>query len=134
VCIYLSIVFKLGPVQGPGSRFWPGHRVVWVNLKKSKKDIVLVKQKNKSQRVATEFLAGSYPVNQVVGSTCQVSWVTLGFAFSYFFKPDPILAQGWPVGLGRVSKLYNWVCIYLYIKKKNELKISHTRQLEIWKL
>ena len=33
------IVFRLSPIQGPGSRFWPGHRIAWVNffLKKSKR-------------------------------------------------------------------------------------------------
>jgi hypothetical protein len=42
---------------------------------KNQNDVVLVKKKNKSQRVATEFLTRS----------CRVSWVMLGFDFLYFF-------------------------------------------------
>ena len=48
-----------GPVQGSGFGFWPGHRIARVNSffkKKNQNDIVLVK--NKTQRVATEFLTG----------------------------------------------------------------------------
>jgi hypothetical protein len=58
--ILVAIVFKpgfvVGPVQGPGSRFWPGHRVGWVNLyfKKIQNYVVLIKKK-KSQWVAIEF-------------------------------------------------------------------------------
>ena len=54
----LTIVFKPGPVQGPGSGFWPGHRVLtgsagWIPiLKKIQNGIVLVKNKYKSQRVS----------------------------------------------------------------------------------
>jgi hypothetical protein len=38
--IVLTIVFRPGPVAGPGSGFWPGHQIVRVNffiLKKSKR-------------------------------------------------------------------------------------------------
>jgi hypothetical protein len=59
----ISKVFEPGPVQGPGSGFWPGHRVLAGSagsipiLKKIQNGVVLVKKK-KSQRVATRFLTG----------------------------------------------------------------------------
>ena len=52
--ILVAIVFKpgfvVGLVQGPGSGFWPGHRVGWVNLyfKKIQNYVVLIKKKQKS--------------------------------------------------------------------------------------
>jgi hypothetical protein len=48
-----SIVFKLGPVQGPGSGFWPGHRVgrIIPYLKKIQNGVVLVKKKQKKTKI-----------------------------------------------------------------------------------
>ena len=58
-------------------------------LKKNQNDVILVKKKNKSQRVATDFwlgFAGS------AGSTCRVIRVTPSHDFSYFFF-NPTLFQ-----------------------------------------
>jgi hypothetical protein len=49
-------------------------------LKKSKRHCF--SKKNKSQRVATRFLTGSYRVNWIAGSTSRV---TQGFSFPCFF-------------------------------------------------
>jgi hypothetical protein len=66
----ICIVFRPGPVQGPGSGFWPGHRVARVNFFKSKRR--RFSKKNKSQPVATRFLTES----------CRV---TPSYSFPYFF-------------------------------------------------
>jgi hypothetical protein len=85
-------VFKPGsvvnPVQGPSSGLWPGYQVVRVNSDffKNKNDIILVKKKKKSQRVATGFLTGS------VGSAESPQVLTS----SIFFKLDPVPAPGQP--------------------------------------
>jgi hypothetical protein len=63
-----------GPVQGPGSKFWPGHRVLTGSPDRpsqfffsNQNNIVLVKKqkKNKNQRVCNQVLIGFY---RVVGS------------------------------------------------------------------
>jgi hypothetical protein len=101
--------FKPGPVQGPGSGFWPGHRVDRVNFyfKKIQNDIVLVKKKT-SQRVATGFLTGFC---RVTGSACRVGRVTPGHDFSNFFI-NPVRFQlrigrvpGWPARPDWILKL-----------------------------
>jgi len=64
----------VGPVQDPGSGFWPGHRVGPVNpyLKKIQNNIVLVKKQK------------STGCNRVLQGH-RVGRVTLGHDFSYFF-------------------------------------------------
>jgi hypothetical protein len=85
--------------SGPRLRFWvltgssgrPGQLFF---LKKNQNDIVLVK--NKTQRVATEFLTG---LARSPGHT--------GFFLPIFFlQPGPVPAPGRPVRLNRVLKLY----------------------------
>ena len=92
----LSIVFRLGPVQSSGFRFWSGHRVVWVNLKNKLKGRRFSK-KNKSQWIITGFLTEStcrvtlgfsfpcYSSTRPNSSPGSTSRVTPGFIFSYFF-------------------------------------------------
>jgi len=85
--------------SGPRLRFWvltgssgrPGQLFFF---KKNQNDIVLVK--NKTQRVATEFLTG---LARSPGHT--------GFFLPIFFlQPGPVPAPGRPVELNRVLKLY----------------------------
>jgi len=72
--IICLIVFRSDLVQGLGFKFWPGCLDQF--FLKNQNDIVLVKEKNKSQRVATGFLTGSY-------------WVTPGFFFNLArFQPQ----------------------------------------------
>jgi len=80
------MVLRPGPVQGPGSGFWPGHRVI---------ESVLFK---KSQRVCNRVLSGQ-PGRRV----------TLGFSFPcFFFNPARVQPQvpGRPAMPDRVSKLW----------------------------
>jgi hypothetical protein len=86
-----------GPVQGPGSGFWPGHRV-WPGrpgqfffLKKKSKRCRFSKKKNKSQRVCHRVLTGSC---RVTGSTRRVSRVTPGFSFPRFFINPARVGRG----------------------------------------
>jgi hypothetical protein len=83
----VNIVFKPGPVQAPGSRFWWVHRVVRANFfLKKQNDVVLVKKKYKSQRLTTKFLTGS------TGSLGHTRF----FFLYFFFQPCPVLVPDWP--------------------------------------
>jgi hypothetical protein len=79
-----TIVFRPIPVQGPSSRFWPGHWVGRVNFFKSKRRR-FSKKKTKVNGLQPG-LTGFFP--------------TL-----FFLQPGPVLAPGRPAGRGRVSKL-----------------------------
>jgi hypothetical protein len=114
-----TIVFRLGPVQGPGLGFWPGHQVARVNSFFFKsKQCRFSKKQNKSQRVATGFLTRS------TGSPGQPT----GFFLPLFFlQPSLILAPGGrvpgrPAGLDRVSKLWG---ILLQAGYRPEQKLGH---------
>jgi len=87
------IIFKPGPVKGPGSGFWPGHRVGWINpyFLKNSKQRHFSKKKNKSQRVATEFLTGFCRVNPSGRLGHTGSWL-----FLFFLQPGPVPASGRP--------------------------------------
>ena len=110
ICLVKTIVFKLGPVAGPvqdpGSGFWPGHRVGPVNpyLKKIQNNIVLVK-KTKVNGLQPGF-AGSPGRSGHTGS-----WL-----FLFFHQPGPIPAPGRPPG--RVSKLWLKLWLKLRLNKK----------------
>jgi len=118
-----------GPVQGPGSGFWPGHRV-WPGRpgqflkKKNQNDVVLVK---KTKKKVNGFVTGSCRVNRVdppgqPGYTGfflpsffhQPGPVTPGFSFPRFFinparfRPRGGRVPGRPAGPSRVSKLCLW--------------------------
>jgi hypothetical protein len=67
-------------------------------LKKIQNGVVLVKNKNKSQRVATGFLTEILP-GQPAGSAG--SWF-----FLFFLQPGPIPIPDRPVRLDWISKLY----------------------------
>jgi hypothetical protein len=54
--VVLGMVFRPGPVQGSGSRFWPGRPGQIFFLKKSKQR--RFSKKNKNQLVAVGFLTG----------------------------------------------------------------------------
>jgi len=97
--ILVAIVFKpgfvVGLVQGPGSGFWPGHRVGWVNLyfKKIQNYVVLIK-KTKVNGLQSSFAR----------STRRVGRITPGHDFFYFFI-NSVWFQSRVDPLGRVSKL-----------------------------
>jgi hypothetical protein len=87
------IVFRSGPVAGsvqdpvtksPGSIFF----------KKSKRHRFSKKKKNKSQRVATEFLTKPCQVN-LPGQPCRIEF----FLFLFFLQPSPVPTLGRPTGL-----------------------------------
>jgi hypothetical protein len=109
-----TIVFRPGPVQGPG------HRVARVNsfFFLNQNDVVLVKKQNKSQRVATGFLTRS------TGSSGQPT----GFFLPLFFLQLSLIpapgdrVPGRPAGLGRVSKLWG---ILLQAGYRPEQKLGH---------
>jgi hypothetical protein len=89
------------PVQDLGSGFWLGHLVTRVNsffLKKNQNNFILEK-KNKSQRVATGFLTGSYRVNRIFPSSI--------FFNSARFQPRIGRIPGRPAGSGQASKLWS---------------------------
>ena len=69
----MSIVLRpgpmVGPVQGPGSGFWPSRPSQFFFLKKNQNDVVLVK-KTKNIKV-NGFEAGSCRVSQVPGRPGQ---------------------------------------------------------------
>ena len=97
----VGIVFKPDPVQGSGSGFWPGHRVVRVNLYFKKKS----KRRRFSKKKEVNGLQPSF-----AGSP--------GHDFFYFFfnparlQPRVGRVLNWPAEPGRVSKL--WLLEYLY--------------------
>jgi hypothetical protein len=100
-----------GPVQGPGSEFWPGHRVARVHSDFFFKSKRCCFSKKKNQRVATGFLTGSpgHP----------------GFwLFLFFLKPSPVLVSGQSdsgstrragSGFKTVTTKYIYIYIYIYI-------------------
>jgi hypothetical protein len=94
-----------GLVQGPGSGFWPGHRVGRVNLyfKKNSKRRRFSKKKNNSQRVATGFLTGFCRVNPPGRPGHIKSWLIL-----FFHQPDPIPTPGRPGRAGLSFKTMIW--------------------------
>ena len=86
-----------GPVQDPGSRFWPGHRVLtgspdWPGSSffSNQNDIVLVKKK-KNQRVCNRVLIGFYRVNSSSQPGCTGFFLPL-----FFLQPGPVAAPGQP--------------------------------------
>jgi hypothetical protein len=113
-----AIVFMPGSVQGPGSRFWSGHRVGQVNsLFLNQNDVVWIKKQKLTgcNRVFDRVLPGHW-----------VNRVTPGFSLPYFFF-NPARFQlrvgrvpSWPVGPSRVSKL----CFLLCCIVKNSLILS----------
>jgi len=74
----LTIVLRPGPVQGPGSGFWPGHQVGRVNsfYFLNQNNVVLVKKK--SQRVYNRVLLGH----------------TRFFLPLFFLQPGPVPTPG----------------------------------------
>jgi len=108
-----TIVFRPGPVQGPG------HRVARVNsFFLNQNDVVLVKKQNKSQRVATGFLTRS----------TGLSGQPTGFFLPLFFLQLSLIpapgdrVPGRPAGLSRVSKLWG---ILLQAGYRPEQKLGH---------
>ena len=79
-----GMVFRSGLVQSLSSEFLSDYWVVQVKFffKKNQNDVVLVKKKNKSQRVATGFLTRYC---RVAGLIYQVSRVTPDFFLLLFF-------------------------------------------------
>jgi hypothetical protein len=108
-----------GPVQDPGSRFWPGHRVLtgspdWPGSSffSNQNDIVLVKKKKKVNGFATGSWSG------FTGSTRRVSQVAPDFFFPcFFFNPAQLQLRVSQVP-GRVSKL----CLRPQIYCSHELR------------
>jgi hypothetical protein len=101
------------PAQGPGSRFWPGHRVARVNsdfLKKSKWRR-FSKKKTKVNGLQSSF----WPSLSGSAGSC---WVLTS---SIFFKPDPIPVSGRPAGPGRAEflnyVLYGYQCFGLCVAR-----------------
>jgi len=89
-CWVEIIVLRLDPVQGPGSRFWPGHRVGRVSSFFKKSKWRRFSKKNKNQWVCNQILSGQ-PSRQVnpPGHT--------GFFLPLFFlQPGPVSAPGRP--------------------------------------
>jgi len=96
-CWVEIIVLRPDPVQGPGSRFWPGHRVGRVSFFFLKSKWRRFSKKTKINGFATR----SCRVNRAAGS---IRRVTPNFFFPRFFlQPGPVSASGRP---GRVSKLW----------------------------
>jgi hypothetical protein len=120
----VGIVFKPDPVQGSGSGFWPGHRVVRVNLyfKKKSKRRRFSKKKKKStgcnrvlpgRRVMTFFIFSSTRPDSSPGS--GGSWI------------DPPNRAGfqnydcWNISI----KVWTYYCFYYsLIKFKNQLYLA----------
>jgi len=85
-----SIVFRFSSVEGPGSEFWPGHRVLTRSsglIFLNQNDAVLVK-KTKVNRLQPGFLLG------LIGSTGSPGHTEF-FLSLFFLQPGPVLASGW---------------------------------------
>jgi hypothetical protein len=78
------IVFKLGLVQGLGSRFWPGYPIARVNS-----DFFKIKRHRFSKKTNINGWQPSFWPS-FAKLIYQVSWVTSNFDFFYFFKSDVI--------------------------------------------
>jgi hypothetical protein len=111
------MIFRLGPVQGLGSGFWPGYRSpksIFLN----QNDVVLVKKKQKSidcNRVFDRILPGQ-PGRQVNPSS-QPGYTEF-FIFLFFF--NPVRFHLWINPLD-----YDMNTIILYKKIMLLLDISH---------
>jgi len=80
-----TIIFKPGPVQGPGSGFWLVHQVGWVNpyLKKNSKRRRF--SKKKVIGLQPSFWPGFAGSTESSGQPRRVGRVTSGHDFSYIF-------------------------------------------------
>jgi hypothetical protein len=91
------IVLRTGPVQDPGSRFWPGHWVLTESPDRpgqfffSNQNYVVLVKKQKKIKV-NGFVTGSW--SGFTGSTRRVSQVTPDFFFPCFFF-NPARFQPW---------------------------------------
>jgi hypothetical protein len=94
----LTIIFRLGPVQDSGFRFWPGHPDQFF-FKKSKRRCFTRKKINELQPSFWSGLAGSTRSVGLSGHT--------RFFFSLFFlKSSLVLVPGWFTVSSRVLKLW----------------------------
>jgi hypothetical protein len=85
----LIIVFRPSLVQGLGSRFWSGHRFVWVNFFKSKQRCFSKKTKvNGCNQVFDRVLPG-HRVNRVFPSSIFSSTRSGSSLWSAGFQVDP---------------------------------------------
>jgi hypothetical protein len=120
----VTMVFRPGPVQYSGSRFWPGHQVLtgspghpgYFFLKSIRRRF---SKKNKSQLAATRFLTWSTRSHQVF-SFPIFSWTRPGSSLeSSGSRVDPP---------GRVSKLWKEQCLW------NCVVSGWERQISMWSL
>ena len=98
-----SIVFRPDPVANPGSRFWPGHQVTWINFffLKNQNDVVLVKKQK-----STNFFFPCFFFNPAR------------------FQPRVGRVSYRPVGLDRVLKLCFKVLGLSHIIQENLIPIK----------
>jgi hypothetical protein len=95
--IVLTIVFRPGPVAGPGSRFWPGYRIIRVNF--------FILKKSKRCRFSKKKSTGYNRVFDRVARSHQVF-------------PSSVFSLTWPdssPGLGFKTMVLTMRYIYIYI-------------------
>jgi hypothetical protein len=84
----MAIVFRPGSVQGPGSWFWPGHRVARVNVFLNQNDVILLKTKKQKSTGCDRVFDRVLPSHT-------------GFFLPLFFlQPSPVPTPGRPAGPG----------------------------------